>query len=105
MVQRSFDFKYPRISHILKTQTENTLKFNQEIRKNSNSLPGRNVVADQEDAGNVSQSSISSADDNDLEILMNGDHRMYFDAYEMMKDFYMVNKNTGSKGKEKINLK
>lgn len=36
-------------------------------------------------------STISSADDNDLEILMSGDHKYYFDAFEMMKEFFAVN--------------
>ena len=41
--------------------------------------------------GIETDSTISSADGNDLEILMSGDHQIYFEAFEMMKEFYADN--------------
>ena len=52
---------------------------------------------DEESCGHDSQSTISSVDENDLEILMSGGHKIFFDAFFMMKEFFEV------KEKEKIN--
>ena len=76
--------KFPKITKVVNTQIDSLITFNREIKEYSQDNP----PAQSEDA--KSDSTISSVDQNDLEILMSGDHHIYFDAFEMMKYFFEI---------------
>ena len=84
----TYDEKYARIRTNLQKQTKCQLKMDHMITKYLKT-PNNNKDDDVQ-----SNSTISSADDYDLEILMTGGHHIYFDAFDMMKEFFEMNEKS-----------